>query len=71
MTLLFVIGRVRDHEQETNGMKVTVTYVTGQAPNLHWSRLRLMSDEEIQAFNNQFFRRETKEFDWESEMSRK
>ena len=42
-------------------MKVTITIITGCAPNLPYARVMSMTDEEIRAFNEQFYRRETVE----------
>jgi hypothetical protein len=44
-------------------MKVVVTYITGEALNLPWWRICKMTDKEIKDYNNNFYKRETVEFD--------
>ncbi len=46
-------------------MKVVVTIITGEAPNLPWWRALKMTSEEIRAYNDHFLKRETIEVDYE------
>lgn len=43
--------------------KVKVTYVYGYAPLLSYERCMAMTDEEIRAYNDSFYQRETVEFE--------
>jgi hypothetical protein len=47
--------------------RVRVTYITGCAPLLSYARCMSMTDEEIRAYNEGFYRRETVEFELEPE----
>jgi hypothetical protein len=44
-------------------MKVIATYITGCAPLLPYERCMAMTDKEIRAYNEQFYHRETVEFE--------
>lgn len=48
-------------------MKFIVTYVTGCAPNLSYAQCMSMTNEEIRAFNERFYRREVVEFEIDEE----
>jgi hypothetical protein len=47
-------------------VKCRVTYVTGEAPLLPYHRCMAMTDEQIRAFNDSYYRHETVEFELET-----